>query len=65
MSEFTTSKKDLKKGLSRIPLEMARIKEENESDLAFNTGGTDETEDFSNQMDERTSSYHQNSIPSF
>jgi len=48
LSEFTTSKKDLKKGLSRIPLEMARIKEENESDLAFNTGGTDETEDFSN-----------------
>jgi len=47
LSEFTTGKKDLKKGLSRIPLEMARIKEENESDLIFNIS-TDETEDFSN-----------------
>ncbi|CDW83270.1 protein kinase domain containing protein [Stylonychia lemnae] len=64
LSEFTTSKKDLKKGLSRIPLEMARIKEENESEINFNIGD-DDTEDFSNQMDERTSSYHQNSIPNF
>jgi hypothetical protein len=28
LTEFTTSKKDLMKGLKRIPLEMARIKEE-------------------------------------
>lgn len=28
LSEFTTSKKDLKKGISRIPLEMSRIKSE-------------------------------------
>lgn len=34
LSEFTTSKKDLKKGISRIPLELARIKEENESQMS-------------------------------
>ena len=32
MSEFTTSKKDIKKGISRIPLEMARIKQEEVKD---------------------------------
>jgi hypothetical protein len=37
---------------------MARIKEENETEINFNTGDADDTEDFSNQMDERTSSYH-------
>jgi hypothetical protein len=26
--EFSTSKKDIKKGISRIPLEMARLKDE-------------------------------------
>ena len=64
LSEFTTSKKDLKKGVSRIPLELARIKEENES-IEPNFNISDDTEDFSNQMDERTSSYHLNSIPNF
>lgn len=57
LSEFTTGKKDLKKGLSRIPLELARIKDEDESssDMQFNFG--EDNEDFNNQMEERTSSY--------
>jgi hypothetical protein len=28
LADFTTSKKDMKKGVSRIPLEMARLKGE-------------------------------------
>lgn len=50
LGEFTTGKKDLKKGLSRIPLELARIKDEDEiggnSDMQFNIG--EENEDFNN-----------------
>ena len=44
---------------------MARIKDEddNGTDMQFNIG--EDNEDFSNQMEERTSSYHQNSIPDF
>ena len=30
LGEFTTGKKDLKKGISRIPLDMARIKDADE-----------------------------------
>ena len=63
LSEFTTSKKDLKKGISRIPLEMARIKDENEDlELQFNIT-SDDTENFNAQMEGRTSSYNANSIP--
>jgi hypothetical protein len=47
LNEFTTSKKDLKKGISRIPLEMARIKDENEAaGEKFNPNEFDQ-EDFS------------------
>lgn len=65
LSEFTTSKKDLKKGISRIPLEMARIKDENEDlELQFNIP-SDDQENFNATMEERTSSYNANSIPQF
>lgn len=64
MAEFTTSKKDLKKGVSRIPLELARIKDEGDG-LGSASIKEADTEDFDHQMDERTSSYHQNSIPNF
>jgi hypothetical protein len=63
LTEFTTSKKDLKKGISRIPLDMARIKDENDEELDFNIPNDDPHDNFNAQMEERTSSYNANSIP--
>lgn len=40
--EFTTSKKDMKKGISRIPLEMARLKSE---DMQVFSGKTEDKKD--------------------
>jgi len=62
--EFTTSIKDMKKGISRIPLEMARLK--NEDILQSNTPGTvekDDEFDFNQQMDERGNAYINNHLP--
>jgi hypothetical protein len=67
--EFTTSKKDIKKGISRIPLEMARLKSEDiemSSSIQLKTEESKEDqEDYSHQMDERTQSYARNDVPTF
>lgn len=68
MTEFTTSKKDMKKGVSRIPLEMARIKSEdiqdnNSAHQSNLTQSERDDFDYSHNMDERENAYHNNRIP--
>lgn len=69
LQEFTTSQKDMKKGISRIPLEMARLKEEdiyssNSGSTSSSLGISDsDFENFNQYMNERAGAYAQNCIP--
>lgn len=73
LMDFTTTRKDLKKGVSRIPLELARIRSEDIvqiqklnnscSEGKKNNNSSEDGIDISNDVDERNGAYLLNHIP--